>query len=189
MLAEFDNSTKRVLSVFDNEYVSAALSLFLILYAAFAAPRLPERMVRWFDNPLFKLVIFFLIAYMSRKNPTVAIIAAVAVLVTLITLNRYNMNRTMMNAAHAAMAEESAVKSTEGMAGVTMDEDFGHQGEEMMPEEVLADLQEEAACTKNVDYRDEFYPQYVNMKPDAYMARYTGNDISGFDSTAKYASI
>ena len=44
-------------------------------------------------------------------------------------------------------------------------------------------------CTKRGNYRNDFYPQYVNMKPDAYMARYTGNEVNGFDPNSGYASI
>ena len=31
--------------------------------------------------------------------------------------------------------------------------------------------------TLKANYHNSFYPQYVNMKPDAYMARYTGDAV------------
>lgn len=95
-MESFDNTVKNYLGFLDNEYVSAGLSLFLILYAGVAAPKLPQQVVQLFDNTLVKLFVFFLIVYVSRKNPTVAIIAAVAVLVSLMTLNRIKFNQEMM---------------------------------------------------------------------------------------------
>ena len=56
--------------------------IVLIAYASLAAPRLPENIVRMFDHPLTKLVVFFLIVYLAKYNAGVAIVAAVAVLVT-----------------------------------------------------------------------------------------------------------
>lgn len=92
----FDNRVKNYLSFLDNDYVSAGLSLFLILYAGMAAPKLPAYVAKLFDNIFVQLLMFFLIVYISRKNPTVAIIAAVAVMVSLMTLNKIKFNQEMM---------------------------------------------------------------------------------------------
>jgi hypothetical protein len=70
-----------------NKILSAVLGLFLVLYAALAAPKLPKSVTQWFDNTWFKLGFMFLIAYMATKDPSVAIISAVALLVTLQTLS------------------------------------------------------------------------------------------------------
>jgi hypothetical protein len=93
----FDNKVKNYLSFLDNDYVSAGLSLFLILYAGMAAPKLPTYVAKLFDNVFVQLLMFFLIVYVSRKNPTVAIIAAVAVMVSLMTLNKIKFNQEMMS--------------------------------------------------------------------------------------------
>lgn len=71
----------------DNKLFSSILGLFLVLYAALAAPKLPKSVTTWFDNVWFKLGFMFLIAYMATKDPSVAIISAVALLVTLQTLS------------------------------------------------------------------------------------------------------
>ena len=93
---QFDNTVKNYMSVFDNQYVSAVLAIILIAYAGIAAPRLPESIANLFDYAIVKLVIFFLIAYMAQKNATVAIIAAVGVLISLMTLSTYKFNRELM---------------------------------------------------------------------------------------------
>lgn len=80
----------------DNSYVSAALSIVLIVYASLAAPKLPQSIAKLFDYAWFKIIVFFLIALTARHQPTVAIIAAVAVLISLQTLNLYKVNSEMM---------------------------------------------------------------------------------------------
>ena len=210
----FDNTVKGWLSFIDNnEYVTAALTIFLIVYASYAAPKLPPYILKMFDNPLFKLLIFFLIVYTANKNPTVAIIAAVAFMVTIHALNKLKLDQMMM----ALMCKEK-----EHMAN--QEQEMGRRMEHTMEHEIMDDHaseyameeiarpefiipegapggiqtevkgqplaeQEHAKCGKRAQYRNSFYPQYVNMKPDAYMARYTGNEVNGFDANAAYASI
>ncbi len=211
-MERFDSTVKNMMSVVDNnEYLSAALSVLLVVYAGVVAPKLPEYVIRFFDNPIFKLLVFFLIAYNAKKNPTVAIISAVALMVTLHTLQKYDINRKMA----VMVAQEEAASRPQMMAprqrpammeshhegmdpSLSMEE--GSIMADHIDQEALAELQEVGmppqvpgpalrGCSKQANYRNSFYPQYANMKPDAYMARYSGNDIAGFDSTAKYASI
>jgi len=73
----------------NNKIISAMIGLFLALYAALAAPKLPKSITLWFDNFWFKLGFMFLIAYMSTKDAGIAIISAVALLVTLQTLSAH----------------------------------------------------------------------------------------------------
>jgi len=93
-MESFDNSAKNSLSFLDNQYVSAGVVLLLILYAGMAAPRLPKCIRNIFDYTLFKLVFFFLVAYMFMVNrdPIAALIAAVAIL---IVLQAFNISSTM----------------------------------------------------------------------------------------------
>jgi len=204
----FDNTVKGWLSFVDNnEYVTAALTIFLIVYASYAAPKLPPYILKLFDNPLFKLLIFFLIVYTAKKNPTVAIVAAVGLMVTLHALNKLKLDQMMMSLV---------CKQKEHMAEVEMEriprpanelvmEQVVRPEASLHPEQItgiqsevkgkpLAEIemeQEQAqeGCSRRANYRNSFYPQYANMKPDAYMARYTGNEVNGFDPDAAYASI
>lgn len=94
---QIDKTIKESLSFLDNEYINAGLSLFLILYASMVAPKLPNFLVNLFDNYLFKFLMFFLIVYISRKDVTIAIICSVAVMVSLLALNRIKLNESMAN--------------------------------------------------------------------------------------------
>lgn len=156
---QFDNTVNTGMNFVDqNQYISVALGLFLILYAGLAAPKLPESIAKLFDNMLFKFIVLFLVAYGARKNPTVAIIAVVGLLVSIQALNRIKLNKALMT-----------IFGTEGM------------------ETVSAEAEASGGCTQTGQYRNAFYPQYVNMKPDAYLARYTNDNVSGFDPSASYA--
>jgi hypothetical protein len=93
----FDEAVKKNLSFLDNEYVSAGLSLFLVLYAGLAAPKLPESVAKVFDNPIVKLGVFFIIVYLAKKNPTLALIASIGVAVSIMTLNTHKFNTEAMS--------------------------------------------------------------------------------------------
>jgi hypothetical protein len=84
---EFNKKVNSAMSIVDNNKIaSTILCLFLVLYASLAAPKLPKSVTAIFKNFWFKLIFMFLIAYMATHNPAVAIISAVALLITLQTL-------------------------------------------------------------------------------------------------------
>ena len=233
----FDSSINTVMDKVDhNEYVSTALSLFLILYAAVAAPRLPKYVVKLFDNIFVKLLLFFLIAYIARRNPTVAILSAIAVMVTLLTLNKISVNDKLVHMAKMDARQEamqnvpSAIHSGIPMPNINNQmmgehkiipdhismEEASVRNMVNIPEEALseirphvpAEVKQEVSgelgapvsaglgmqttpfvntgCVRVANYRDSFYPQYVNMKPDAYLQRYTGSDVGGYDVNSRY---
>ena len=66
----------------------SVVSLFLVLYAGLAAPKLPRRIAVLFKETWFRFFILSLIAYMSTRDTSVAILATVAFVVTLNTLSK-----------------------------------------------------------------------------------------------------
>ncbi len=106
-MEEFDNFVKRNTVFLDNQYVSGALTVFLIIYAGAIAPKLPNKIVKLFDNVYAQLLVFFLIVFLSRKNATVAIIAAIAMMVSIMALNRVKFDEEMME---VVSGEEKASK-------------------------------------------------------------------------------
>lgn len=66
----------------------SVVSLFLVLYAGLAAPKLPKRIAVLFKETWFRFFILSLIAYMSTRDTSVAILATVAFVVTLNTLSK-----------------------------------------------------------------------------------------------------
>lgn len=207
----FNNKVKGWLSFLDsNEYVNAALIIFLIVYASYAAPKLPPYILKLFDNPLFKLLIFFLIAYSAKKNPTVAIIAAVALMVSIHALNKLKFDRAMISMVHKHKMQPAMKMSMQHQQQefvqpyeLPQEEHMSDQAEsEMMmneiarnemrvPHEAVADLEDETKsqpCDRMANFRNSFYPQYVHNNPSAYEARYGGQDVNGYDPRARYSS-
>ena len=88
----FDIYADKYLSFLDNEYVSSGLILFLILYASVIAPKLPSNITSYFKHPLIQLILFFIIVFLAKKDVSLALITAVAVLVTIMVVN-YNCNK------------------------------------------------------------------------------------------------
>jgi colicin import membrane protein len=81
---QVSDSIKNLVDKFsENKILTTIVVIVLILYGALAAPKLPRVVAQVFDNTLFKLVYMFAIGYIATKDPTVAIIAAVALLLTI----------------------------------------------------------------------------------------------------------
>ena len=81
------NAFNNILKTMDNnQMVYSVVSILLVLYSALAAPKLSKSFAKVFDNPLVKILYMFLIGYLATKNPTVSIMAAVALFLTLQTL-------------------------------------------------------------------------------------------------------
>jgi hypothetical protein len=87
-MSSFDDLVKKGTSWLENDYVAGVLTVFLILYANLAAPKLPSYIAKLFDNIIFKVIMFFLIVYIHNKNPTVALISAVALMLALMILDK-----------------------------------------------------------------------------------------------------
>lgn len=203
----YNNNVKGWFSSMGNkEYIITALGLILIVYASYAVPKLPLNILKLFDNPLFKLLVFFLIVWLAQVNPTIAIIAAVALMVTIHTLNKAQLNEKI---------NILAFKHKEGMNNLfdncnkskllSFGDQYQHQytmedivkSDEFLQEDSVLELQEEKkeepihipinndGCVQHDNFRNNFYPQYINMKQNTYL----GNDVNGFDPNAGYASI
>lgn len=210
-----------------NAHISAALTLFLIMYAVMIAPQLPEPYANLFDKWWFRLVFLFLIIFTAKKNPTLAVVGAIGFMISLETLNRLKFNKFMSRMMNSDSKTTERMENLmegadmEEAVGPVMMEDGGIMEEGEMGPNVVVDMAEETkmipaatmasameempapvmtevptmahpgsvGCTVGGNYRSNFYPQYVNMKPDAYTARFSGNDVVGWDPLAKYSSI
>lgn len=75
------DSIKKVLS---NNYVSTILIVLAILYGSLAAPKLPKNVVKVVKHPVFLLLALTAIAYLASNNGTIALIAGLAICITLI---------------------------------------------------------------------------------------------------------
>jgi len=81
----------------DYKYVSAFITLALVMYAGIAKPTLPDWMGKLFDNMFFRVGILSLVAYMNTKDAQVAIIAAVVFMVIMNKLSEKKVVESFMS--------------------------------------------------------------------------------------------
>lgn len=99
--------------IYSNKTTSAVIGLFLVLYAGLAAPKLPKSVAKLFGNPAFRLVILFLVAYMSSRNTSIAIIATVALVISMQTLSYHEANEKV----HQKIEEEVMMETAQELEG------------------------------------------------------------------------
>jgi len=85
----------------DNVYISTALKVFIGLYAAFAAPKIPASLVNLFDNVLVRIGVAFTIVLMSTRDASLALLTAVAFIMTLQTANQQRLWKTDLSVANS----------------------------------------------------------------------------------------
>ena len=90
--------------VYGNPVISSVLSLFLVLYAGLAAPKLPKKIAKLFGNEVFRIIILVCIAYMASKDSSMSIISAVALVISLQTLTYHEANEVVA----ATISEEAS---------------------------------------------------------------------------------
>ncbi len=83
----------------DNIYINTTLKVFLVLYAAFAAPKLPSSLVWLFDNIIFRIIMAFIIVFMATRDPSLAILIAIGFIITLQVANKYRLINTSLSVA------------------------------------------------------------------------------------------
>ncbi len=71
------------MDIVNNKYVSTAITIGLGLYAALLGPNLPTFVKDLFKNTLFRILILFLVVVRGNKDPKMAIMIAVAFVLTL----------------------------------------------------------------------------------------------------------
>lgn len=82
-----------------NEYITTSIKILLALYAALAAPKLPKVALDILSSTFSKIVGAFLIVFMSTQNPGIALLIAVAFVITLQTANKMKMYDTSLSVA------------------------------------------------------------------------------------------
>lgn len=85
-----------VTQVLQNQYVTAVLTLFLVLYGGLAKPDLPEFILDLFDSAVFRVLVLFLIAFTASRNYQVALLVAVGFTLTMNLLNERKMAEGFM---------------------------------------------------------------------------------------------
>lgn len=67
----------------ENKYVNGILTLFIVLYASMIGPELPHVVKNLFSNTIFKMFVLFLVIIKGSTDPKLAIIIAIAFVLTM----------------------------------------------------------------------------------------------------------
>ena len=120
------DTLQKINSLLDNDKFATVTSLVIALYAGMAAPALPDSVVLFFDTVVGKLLFLFLIGYVASRNLRVALMVAVAFVVTLHVVNQrtteryFNYQRSMLSGA--PLPQEGQTSDF----AVNVDEHFDH---------------------------------------------------------------
>jgi len=95
---KFLKSSEKLLdNALANTYINTGLKVFLGLYAALAAPHLPSVLRNLFGNTLFRIFWAFLIILVATKDSGLALMLAVAFVVTLYSISKYQLMNTNLS--------------------------------------------------------------------------------------------
>ena len=110
----FDKSVGEVLN---NQYFAYGAKIFFVLYAAFMADNLPLGAAEVLNHALVRLFIILCIAYCARHDPVLAIIAAIAFVISIQNLNRMKLSALNTQAQYqmAPNYENFAATQNHGM--------------------------------------------------------------------------
>lgn len=74
-----------------NPYINTSIKVFIGLYAALAAPQLPPAIILLLDNTVVRVLWAFLIVFLALGDPGIALMSAIAFIVTLQLANKYKL--------------------------------------------------------------------------------------------------
>ena len=124
-MAEPTGFMKILTDIDNNKNVALGLSIFFVVYTAVMVPMLPNYALSIFDNSIFRLLALLVIAYTASKNPVLAILGSIAMVVSIITF------QTRKNTVHVPVPVQ--VDTPLDLEGVE-DEDYDYEGEVPAPQ-------------------------------------------------------
>ena len=89
--------------ILSNKYVSTSISVILVLYAALLGPNLPPVIQKLFTNTIFRIIVLFMVILTANKEPKVAIMIAIAFILTLDYIYVLQAKETFVNDMNTEM--------------------------------------------------------------------------------------
>lgn len=96
--------------IFEDKVGAAVLSLVIVLYAGLAAPKLPHAIAKLFANKIFKLLVLVFVAYTASKNTSIAIISAVALVISMQTLSKFEKGEEVIKELEKEVNDDESVE-------------------------------------------------------------------------------
>ena len=78
-------------TILENKIVSTIVKIILICYSVYIAPKLSNHLLVLFDNIFFKILIISLIFYIAIVEPVIAILLAIAFVLSIYTINNHKL--------------------------------------------------------------------------------------------------
>jgi len=161
------NTEFNLKEILTNPYARVSLRVFLGLYAAFAAPKLPKNVALLMDSTVIRIIFATLIVYIGfKEDPLTALMLAIVFVVTLQTADKYKLYDTSLS-----------ITSEDGISWLPSAKEGAVIGKELYdnPAEILKKrvLQSEMA-------RDKFIEKEMNKTGnvvDAELVRQNTHDI------------
>ena len=143
----------------NNKWVSATVSLILSLYIVTIRPKLPDFMMRIFENPIFRIAVMALIVYRGHGDPQLAIVIAVAFLFTMNLINEQKLLSGFEQFEYFNMNnEENMTDDEDGYNDEYEDDHDDHEDGEPFDENNVGEY----------DYDDEGFEEYNNYDDNVY---------------------
>lgn len=161
------DTLQQINSLLDNDNVATVTSVIIALYAGMAAPALPDSVVLFFDTVVGKLLFLFLIGFVASRNIKVALMVAVAFVVTLHVVNQrtteryFNYQRAMLSGA--PLPQEKKISDFT----VNVDEHFDHPlAEDISPKDTFGNPEqpEDYISPKDTFANPEQPEDYISPK-------------------------
>ena len=109
------NFNKKILK---NKYVRAILYIILIFYASVIAPRLPDWLIPYLQNPIVKVLIFLIICLLATEDPIAAFIAAIGATITYLFIAENKLINNINNIFNTEKDNENCVESKEPLMNI-----------------------------------------------------------------------
>lgn len=79
-----------------NPILASTLTLLLILYGSLARADLPDYVMNLFENPFFRMLILFLIAFTASKDARISLIVSLVFLISMNLVSEKKMAENFM---------------------------------------------------------------------------------------------
>ena len=181
----------------DNIYINTGIKVFLGLYAAFAAPNLPPFLLGLFDTVLFRILVAFVIIFMAIREPSIAIMIAIAFVITLHASNKYKLIQTTLSTS--APGETSWLPSAKQAPVVAEDIEImkraepSHNLQEQVVEPMASHPDEFSNSSNSFTSQAQFLDAQNNLVPESIqestIATFSNqHSVQGLDEISGYST-
>lgn len=182
------NIADNAFSGLSNPTVSLAVCGSLILYSGLVAPKLPGHLPMLFNNSLFNLLAVFVIFLLSMKSESVALLAALAFVISLVALNKMVLVGSLVgNMRHTASIDEVVPQVAQHSASVddvpSYNQELSHYAHAPAPTEDQYELNHRPLNTLLDESLDGTSPEEYEVIGDV-----SDNDMSGYSGTSSFAT-